>query len=104
MLSVSDFVQTLLNYMLLKNISIGLRGTCIKKNSTNNMPYLVILHLIMLYFSFRMYFCNSIIILNIFHMHDMACLVQIIYHCKRKDDFFLKLKLKNKLETDLFFF
>ena len=100
MLSVSDFVQTLLNYMLLKKISLGLRGTCIKKNSTNNMPYLVILHLIMLYFSFRMYFCNSIIILNIFYMHDMACLVQIIYHCKRKDDFFFKTSLPIHPETE----
>ena len=37
-LSIFDFlVQTLLNFMLLKSFLRGLRGTCIRKISTNHL-------------------------------------------------------------------
>ena len=78
-LSVSDFLPTLLNYMLLKSFYRGLRD--FRKNSTKNMHLLVILHLIIMFILFRIYFYNSIFILNDTTTYfDMACFVQIFIY------------------------
>ena len=61
-LSVSDFLPTLLNYMLLKSFFRGLRD--FRKKSTKTWVFLVILHLIIMFILFRIYFYNSIFILN----------------------------------------
>ena len=55
-LSGSDFLPTLLNYMLLKSF--------FRKKFHQNIRFLIILHLIIMFILLRMYFYNSIFILN----------------------------------------